>query len=170
MSQIYFTCIELAPEFNGKESEIATASNGLLASGGIPVWINAPDSYFTNLPDFLVGQTFFRMPKIVDRNERLNITIYQASTIFIAMDTSSASTSEWENSLTDEKWVNQIGEVNTSLGNLNSIFRKDISTNDITRILLPERNFEFKAVVFVTGKLSRSIIIDLVNSEYIICL
>ena len=148
--------IELAPEFNGKETEFATASTGPFENGGVPVWSDAPDSYFSNLPDFLIGQTFFRMPKIVDENALLNITIYQASTIFIAMDTSSTDTSEWEKSLAEQEWVQQIGMVNTSLGSLDSMVRKDIMTNDITQILLPKINVDLTAVIFVTGKLSQS--------------
>ena len=148
--------IELAPEFNGKEAEFATASNGIFENGGVQVWSDAPDSYFSNLPHYLIGQTFFRMPKIVDRDGLLNITVYQASTLFIAMDSSSVDTSEWVNSLAKEEWVKQIGTVNTSLVSLDLIVRKDIITNDINHILFPKINFELKAVIFVTGKLLKS--------------
>ena len=150
--------IELAPEFNGKEAESTTASNGPVKNGGIQVWSDASDSYFSNLPNYLIGQTFFRMPKMVDGDDLLNITVYQASTLFIAMETSSADTSEWVNSLAKEEWVQQKGTVNTSLVNLDLIVRKDIMTNDINHILFPKINFELKAVIFVTGKLSKTTI------------
>ena len=98
------------------------------------------------------------MPKIVDGDGLLNITVYQASTLFIAMDTSLADTSEWVDSLAKEDWVQQKGTVNTSLVNLDLIVRKDIMTNDINHILFPKINFELKAVIFVTGKLSKTTI------------
>ena len=138
---------------NSTESKPNAAANGLFENGGVQVWSDATDSYFSNLPEYLIGQTFFRMPMIVDGDGLLNTTVYQASTLFIAMDTSSADTSEWVNSLVKEEWVQLKGIVNTSLVNLDLIVRKDIMTNDINHILFPKINFELKAVIFVTGKL-----------------
>ena len=91
------------------------------------------------------------MPKQIDENIQLNITVYNASTILIAYDNSKNIASEWEEKLTESNWVKQEGMVKTSGGNLDSIFRNDILANDITFILLPKVDFTFTGVIFVTG-------------------
>ena len=133
-------------------SELAVASNGSFENGGVQVWSDEPDSYFSDVPDFLIGQAFFKTLHIIDENTLLNVTIYQPSTVFIAPDTSSNNTSDWEKALAEAEWSKQEGMmVGTSLRELNSVQRKDFESNDITLINLPQLNFEFKGVIFITG-------------------
>ena len=91
------------------------------------------------------------MPKQIDENVQLNITVYKASTILIAFDNSRNIASEWEENLAESHWVKQEGMVGTKDGKLESILRKDILANDITSILLPKFDFMFTGVIFVTG-------------------
>ena len=76
----------LSPELYGKESQFATSSNGSFVNEDVQAWSDASDSYISNRPELLIGQTFFRVPNIIDEDTRLNIKMHQASTIFIAMD------------------------------------------------------------------------------------
>ena len=88
----------------------------------------------------------------------------------IALDTSSTNISDWEKTLTEDGWFRQEGTtVGTNLRELDSVLRKDFTSNDINLITVPRLNFDFKGVIFITGKLSLAMMpkkIDIIELDF----
>ena len=100
------------PGLQGVKNELSTSTDG-----GI-IW-NDRSYTFTDLPDFLVGVSFFQTPLFVQMGTSINVVINQRSTIYISSDVS--YTGGYDISLPYEGWLQQDRNIGTSWSGLNVI-------------------------------------------------
>ena len=145
----------LLPKIENEEFEYGSLNLGLeydlvTAVEQAKVWIDQ-DFQFTNLPSYIEGSIFFQMEyNIVARGSALQISLYEASTVYIAYE--SVDNKNFLDKLKSEGWllVTEQAEIDTDCCTLKTIWKKYVTFNGFTSLELPPSpKDDFVFIIFI---------------------